>query len=525
MADRCCVFPGKEQRGDAHTDPLATTFQSNGISVEPNKSPVRTAGAGCCHEDPAAEWTAHVASSCWWDLLANDAGEQADPSNFIHLPPHPIARAEERKSRSLNQHLRVHSSPALLNGQATLPEDLDPESERQEWQRSEDIVLSHFEALLFRHFAERCATWLDLLDPHSLFSTYAIRLALRNVGLMKAILALSANHQTRSASCSMSDSRSDGDDIQVHYYYETLHYVREALQYSSYSHSEELLATALIISAYEMLEEANGSGNWQRHLKGIFWIQRSQDVDGGCGGLRQSVWWAWLRQDIWAAFREQRPCQTIWTPGKNLDELDKHGLANHALYLLSQAVNYSATARQHQRERTSSPLESAWLSKSMQLTNAKQSLLDDLERWKVCFGTEITLRLPVASESSSVFQPIWVHPPSFASALQAYSLALILITLHSPDQTGFDAYVKMQKTLSVAINTICGVAMELRAEGSQVLSAQCLYGAGLCLQEPEKRNQVLHMIEECEFRVGWAPMAVWRADLREAWAKADLGNE
>ena len=39
---------------------------------------------------------------------------------------------------------------------------------------------------------------------------------------------------------------------------------------------------------------------WERHLKGAFWIQRSREINGESGGLEQAVWWAWLRQDVWA---------------------------------------------------------------------------------------------------------------------------------------------------------------------------------------------------------------------------------
>lgn len=45
------------------------------------------------------------------------------------------------------------------------------------WQCSQDIVLLDTEAALFRVFAERAASWMDLFDPHKHFSTYVIRLA------------------------------------------------------------------------------------------------------------------------------------------------------------------------------------------------------------------------------------------------------------------------------------------------------------------------------------------------------------
>jgi hypothetical protein len=465
--------------------------------------------------------------------LANDA-EQADTSFAIATSSSTVD--DGSGARLLCSGLRrgtvsVHVSPALLNGQAQLPEDLDPEFERLAWQLSEDVVLSNDEAVLFRHFTDRCAKWLDLFDPQGTFSTYAIRLALRNMGLMKAILALSAKHRAKGG-CRLQNGQPNGqqhenqDDVdgsvhehdeQIRYYYETLHFVREGLKYPSYSHSEELLATALIISAYEMLDEADGSGNWQRHLKGIFWIQRSQDVDGGCGGLRQAVWWAWLRQDIWAAFREKRPCQSFWRPAKSVHELSQHELADRVIYLLSQAVNYSAQARDLEKSSQPDSLLSVRLSKR------KADLLSDLDRWKACLGDEYSV-LPVPSSPADIFKPLWVHPPQFGAALQAYSLALILITLYSPGQRGFGGYLKMQRTLSEAVNTICGIAMELDEEGCQVLSAQCLYGAGLCLQDQEKRAKVMDMMELCEARVGWAPMAIWREELRREWAAVDMGE-
>ena len=80
------------------------------------------------------------------------------------------------------------------------------------------------------------------------------------------------------------------------FYNETLHYLSKAMQYDMYKTSLELLATALIVSNYEMLD---GSGkDWKRHLKGVFGIQRSQVIRGDSKNLRQTVWWAWFCQDL-----------------------------------------------------------------------------------------------------------------------------------------------------------------------------------------------------------------------------------
>ncbi|KXH42396.1 hypothetical protein CSAL01_04888 [Colletotrichum salicis] len=455
-------------------------------------------------------WTTDFASTRWLGLLATDAA-QAD-SGFS-LAPSPAPEDEEQRRAA-----DLHGPPDATNLEPRLNKVSDPE--RKTWQADRDITLSNREAVLFRHFTERSALWLDFLDPRKHFSTYAVRLALRNAGLMNAILSMSAKHLSklggghRNSIGSNGDTEEDSSGEWVRYYYETLRYVQEALAYTSYTASEELNATAIVISAYEMLDESDGRGNWQRHLKGVFWIQRSQDVNGASGGLRQAVWWAWLRQDIWAAFREKRRCLSFWAADKDFCELDPHGLADRAIYLLSRAVNYCAYSRMME----SSSLTD--VSASGNRARAGSEMLAEMERWKSFLGTEFK-PLPTSTSPSDVFTPLWVHPPEFGVALQAYSFAKILVLLHKPVSSGFDGYMKMQRALSEAVDTICGIAMESTDEGCQLLSAQCLYGAGLCVQDSLKRNTILSLIERSEERVGWTPMATWRDDLGEAWANAD----
>jgi hypothetical protein len=61
-------------------------------------------------------------------------------------------------------------------------------------------------------------------------------------------------------------------NLAVQYYYETLHYLNRAMQHPSYARSHEVIATSLLISTYEMIDGSNQ--DWERHLKGVFWIQR-----------------------------------------------------------------------------------------------------------------------------------------------------------------------------------------------------------------------------------------------------------
>ncbi|KAJ1324423.1 transcriptional activator protein UGA3 [Microdochium nivale] len=474
--------------------------------------------------------SADLASTRWLDLLATDAA-QADGGFSLTATPAPAPSPAPEGGNIVYDGLSDPQA-AVIRAAA---ESEAVASEKDAWQLSEDIVLSEHETVLFRLFAERAALWLDLFDPFKHFSTYMPRLALRNQGIMKAILALTSRHkalqEARAARTAQMDSaqparvvsenhnengvppaaaasKEDPNDA-VQYYYETLHYIQTALRYNSYAHSEELLGTAIVISTYEMLDQSDS--NWQRHLKGVFWIQRSQNSHGSCGGLRQAVWWAWLRQDIWAAFRERRRCLSFWRPVKNFHELSQHELADHAVYLLSQTVNFCAKP----------DVNSVDPVVVQRRAQSGEALLGMLERWKSFTGPKFRpLPSPVSAGRegmAAVFQPLWMHPPEFGVSMQVYHFARILITLHSP-ATGFDGYLRTQKILAEAVATICGIAMELKDEGCQIMSAQCLFGAGLCVQDDVKRNHVLSLIDSCEARTGWS-MNEMKNDLRTEWAK------
>ncbi|KAK6836041.1 hypothetical protein PG987_006536 [Apiospora arundinis] len=504
--------------------------------------------------------TADMASNRWLDLLATDAA-QAD-ANFS-LAPSP-APFEEDSSSSASRPRHPEARPIGTENQpiAGVNEDgtastpvptpaLVGTFERHAWSLDQDIKLTSEEAYLFsslRRESQSMGEWISSI----------LMLALRNVGLCKAILALCARHRATSlqagglaaAAAHSSLSESDPSGLAVQYYYETLHYLQIALQYESYTHSEELLATALVISTYEMLDSSKS--NWKRHLKGVFWIQRSQNVNGVSGGLRQSVWWAWLRQDIWAAFRERRRCFSFWRPLVDYPDLSQDDLANRIVYLLSQTVNYCSKT-----DGTNSTTSSSGDSLAQRRAYLGEALLTELERWKMHLGPSFQALPTPSADSQSLFTPIWIHPPRFAVSMQIYNFIRILITLHRPVvSSGFDGYLKTQRVLHEAVNTICGIAMELRDEGSQIMSAQCLFGdcshpmpgqllslsqnqvdnganflyappllltlletlAGLCVQEEDKRKAILSLIDACESRTGW-PMAALRDDLISEWAR------
>lgn len=445
-------------------------------TVSPSAAPTPGSPAYPPHSEPphgsvlspgteVSATSTRVAPLSWFELLARDAAN-AD-TGFLLSPPQRLPRTPEGGQTTSPQHsenlrprswreresfqaaafprvsgIEARHISTAVEAETSLPDD--PSS----WTTRSPIPLSDPERHIFNHFIAHSSQWLDFYDPIKQFSTTVPHLALHNPGLMKALLAFTARHislgpdreaplQSRALPQPLAADR----NAAVEYYYETLHYLNKAMQYPSYARSHELVATALLISAYEMVDGSNQ--DWERHLKGVFWIQRFQDNDGESGGLRQAVWWAWTRQDVWVAMRENRRIFSFWQPKKPLSVLTGPELAMRATWLLGQCVNYAS-----REERDTTDV-------SRRLERGSE-LLYMLQQWHEHLPHEFNA-LPTVS-GAGVFAPIWVHPPNYAAALQAHSLARILVILHRPSSGGLQDQRAAHKLLTYSLNTICGIA-------------------------------------------------------------------
>lgn len=406
-----------------------------------------------------------VAPLSWFELLARDAasadngfllsppqrfpqtpeaGENTNPQHSENLRPRSWRERESFQAAAFPRVSGIEARHISATVEAETPLPDDPSS----WTTASPILLSELELRIFNHFVGHSSQWLDFYDPLKQISTTVPHLALRNPGLMKALLAFTARHM--SLGSDQEPSLQSGTtvhpltinrNVAVEYYYETLHYLNKAMQYPSYARSHQLVATALLISAYEMVDGSNQ--DWERHLKGVFWIQRFQDNDGESGGLRQAVWWAWVRQDVWVAMRERRRIFSFWQPKKPLSALTSPEMAMRATWLLGRCVNYAS-----REEKDTTDL-------SLRLERGSE-LLYMLQQWHESLPHEFNA-LPVVSDTG-IFPPIWVHPPTHAAALQAHSLARILVILHRPPSGSMQDYQAAQKLLSFSVNTICGIA-------------------------------------------------------------------
>jgi hypothetical protein len=210
--------------------------------------------------------------------------------------------------------------------------------------------------------------------------------------------------------------------------------------------------------------------NWDRHLRGAFWIQRTMDSSGeSSDGLQRAVWWAWLRQDIWAAFRTGRPALTIHQPQIPMSELTTTELATRIIYIAAKAVQFAATPKEGD---IAGYLE------------AGETLMRMLDAWKRILpesfdpiSVAASQASPGSATESHQVSPIWIHPPSHAAAIQTYHFARITILLNQPSTGGLNMYQTRFKLLRDSTAVICGIASAQQSHNlpSAFVSFQAVY--------------------------------------------------
>ncbi|QKX59615.1 uncharacterized protein TRUGW13939_06752 [Talaromyces rugulosus] len=461
--------------------------------------------------------TINAATVRWFDLLAHDAVRESPQAATIPGLEHDWSFLDRTEQADSAQTTPLERATRIVDGQRpdddgttrsdTSPPGLTPVAsnsyEEQLWKAPRQIQLLPKEFFFFENFVRRVSQWIDLFDPTSKFSTFVPHLAMRNAGLLNAILALSCRHL--SLNPNLAGDELPYREISLQYYYQTLHYVQKAMQYSSYKISLELLATTLIISTYEMLSDS--PTDWERHLEGVFLIQRSQVIQGESEGLKCAVWWAWLCQDFWAAFREKRRTLTFWTPKKSYESLTPYELASRSVYITAKVINYCS---QEESSITGINIHA-------RLDRANQ-LRDMLDEWRSHLTIEFYPLPAMTHDSSAVFRSIWIRTPAFGVAVQLHCAARILLSAHEPCIGGFDEYAQRQSTIKQCAEIICGIAMTQKDEASNLMSSQCLFIAGIFVSEARARECVLEMLDSRRQQTGW-PVNPLGDELKQLWMR------
>jgi hypothetical protein len=222
--------------------------------------------------------SAEAASQWWFNLLASDITNN-QPMVLNDAVPH---QRYESSSGTCAPH-DIASSSALIHNYA---------QNATRTAADNAVILTDLEVQLLHHYVMHLSSWIDATDPDTQFAVVVPNLALANQGLASAILALSSLHLSLDSKpqCSHSSLSIDSTTA-VQYYNDTLHYLQHAMGDADFLRSDELLATVLIISMFEMIEmKSLDQGEHFRHLQGVFWIQRSQVIHGESQGLKKRIW-------------------------------------------------------------------------------------------------------------------------------------------------------------------------------------------------------------------------------------------
>lgn len=429
----------------------------------------------------------------WFDLLMGDTTIDLDQLT----EPASTSPAVHREQPAAD-HQRL---PGNDYGPQQLVQATSTSSHTYQWKLPKPLELHYHELRIFENFVFNIAPWIDLFDPFRHFAIVVPRLAMRNIGLVNALLALSCRHLSLNPHLADGITFNAGEAIE--YYHASLRYLAKAMQSDAYTTSDELLATALLISAYEMLDGSRR--DWERHLQGIFWIQRSQIIHGDSGGLRGAIWWAWLCQDCWAALKEKRKPFTFWRPERtSFKNMTSWELAARSIFIFKGVVAFCADKR-------SDDLANVYNTKSEQASGLG-ALLDE---WYQCLPIDFE-PLQTTIPAGMAFNTIAIHPSPFAIAMQIHYASRILLALHKPVIGSFASFIEQQNHLSECANKICGISRGINDPASSIMNAQCLYIAGTVTLDSTKREEIVSLIQACTARTGW-PVRRLEDELRELW--------
>lgn len=240
--------------------------------------------------------------------------------------------------------------------------------------------------------------------------------------------------------------------------------------------------------------------------------------------MRRAVWWAWLRQDIWAAFQAGRPTITFWRARKPLETLNSDELATRIVYLCGKCVKYASSDKNLPNQDPRDRIDQG------------DRLLSALDDWyrilPVSYQPVTVARSPT---SDTLFPPIWIHPTNHAGAIQMYHLARTAVLLNQPTMGGLSTYMQREKQLTESVKMVCGIANSCQENEPAMafVNVQALFAGrffpdisvvftngsqvGQFVRLPEMREELLHILDHMLRISGFPSKGLLVARLKKCW--------
>ncbi|KAF3170052.1 hypothetical protein TWF106_011408 [Orbilia oligospora] len=387
-----------------------------------------------------------------------------------------------------------------VNGAGGIPFSTTPR------EPSVPLPLSEHESALYRNFISRLCPALDIFDFDRQFMIVVPRLARKNTGLLKACLALSAKQQyrlrtARQTTPVLAPTQESNTEVEYSQYYDAaLREMQNSLVNDvdgRFSSSEEFLATAVILSTFEVIDGSNQE--FRRHLEGVGSIIKPQGIHESLVGLKGAAFWAWYRQDVLAAFRERRQTfitEDFWhldTSPESMCMLREDELGNRVMFILGQIINYCAKDEIEKNEHNIT-----------ERLRRAEMLEKKLEDWKRCLPDSYE-PLTRMKDKDGIFEALWYSPACCGIAMQVYYFAKIMLMMHKPQPPSQDRYqhfLAAQRQYKLCTQMIIGISLADVDESYHLISLQCLYAAGLVLDGKEERKILSNLIREVQHRTG-----------------------
>ncbi|KAB5545750.1 hypothetical protein GE09DRAFT_1243583 [Coniochaeta sp. 2T2.1] len=265
------------------------------------------------------------------------------------------------------------------------------------------------EAILFRHYIQKLAIWLDPCDPRRSFESIVPQRAGTCPILLNAIFALAARHLSH-ISVVIDPLASN------RYHQECLKHLIPMLDHAEMVSDENLFAATIILRVLEEMEVKNMGTDNHAYLLSIVAFVKGGNRFLTPGSLSAACFWVGLRQEIYSAMMNHR---TVWINldnglvDRSLEPAEDHTWANRAVIHCADVLNFCfGQDAQHAASR--------W-----------QELDEYSRRWKNAKPPSFE---PLYEDQSATraFPEVWLQSSCHAIGLQHHLLAELFLARFDP---------------------------------------------------------------------------------------------
>ncbi|GIC87611.1 Zn(II)2Cys6 transcription factor domain-containing protein [Aspergillus udagawae] len=571
--------------GTAEVTQLAVRLTPNELVSTLQDPPVQTDGMFAVQAGPT-------------EIAGSDQQSASSQSNAqSSFSPNKTAAGGFAVANNVSGELKKSSTATHLNSPGS-PSQPGEEEEFQDIFSELMTGTEHELAFLTRHFSATLGPWLDISDSGKFFSAYVPVRAIDDPCLKYAIAALAAKHLGRvkgvispaggglftsppTMEVYPNSTQVDWFLKAANYYYLAASRINTSVSdaYSAVSSTavlespmeavsrwlnlqvqqtghgppteqpvigtfwrkvEDLLAAAVILTTYKLLDEAGEM--WQSN-----YAESPQFSHGIAACFFDFARFDYLGAYFTRSLTHFDPASlTLWrAAGVPIDELGNLRLdsgltrnpmmlqredlaANSLIWLLNKVLNFLAASKRSQVEQwvgqppTNSPSPTVSSPRSQPTTSTWLSLCFEFQTWveKIPETFRPCLRLNHPKDLSKLpevgempFPEIFYGMTSCAAAMQQYQFGRLALLLNRPPDvisapsTAFDrlqGYRELTKEVDYRCKEICGIALGRPQGGVRIYMIPLLFAVGQCLERPEERQIIGELLRGVEADLGWA---------------------